>query len=217
MPGEAPEQTLLILVRHGESLGNQERRFGGHGPTPLSPRGREQARRTAERISRRYRPTAVISSDLPRARETAEPIARASGAALELDFDLRERGLGILDGLRFEEAAERHPDLWRQLIARDPHFEPPGGESVASVYERVGRAIEHLLSAHRGGSVVVVSHALAIFHGISRILGLQSPARGSGVFIHVDNASLSVFLRRDDAWRVESINDCAHLVQDEEG
>src|SRR5688572_29885232 len=104
-----PETTRVLLIRHGESRGNAERRFGGHTATLLSDLGRRQAEATARALSAE-RVTAVYSSDLPRAVETAEPLARAAGLEVVRTAALRERGVGLLDGLTFEEAAEAHPE-----------------------------------------------------------------------------------------------------------
>ena len=96
--------TQVILIRHGQSQGNAEGRFGGHTDTPLSARGRKQAEATAKALaSEKF--DAIYSSDLPRAIETATPLARLTGAPLITTDAFRERSVGVMEGLTFEEAA----------------------------------------------------------------------------------------------------------------
>src|SRR5438874_12646121 len=96
--------THVLLIRHGQSEGNAEGRFGGHTATPLSSRGREQARVTARALATE-RFTAIYSSDLPRAIETAEPLAKLTHVKLQSTEAFRERSVGVMEGVTFEEAA----------------------------------------------------------------------------------------------------------------
>ncbi|ACY16008.1 histidine phosphatase family protein [Haliangium ochraceum] len=211
---EAPEATTLALVRHGESMANHEGRIGGHGPTPLTELGRRQAQRTAEAIAAALRPTAIISSDLPRARQTAEPIIAATGLEPSWDVRWRERSLGVLDDLLFTDIENRYPDEWKRMRGRDLALCPEGAETLDQVFGRVGEGLSALLDNHAGGRVVVVSHALAIFHTLAHIFGLGSPSRGLGVFALVGNCSISRFRRVGDMWFVDAINDASHLRDD---
>src|ERR671921_1502977 len=103
------ETTRVLLVRHGESRGNAERRFGGHTPTPLSELGHRQAEAAARALASEN-VTAIYSSDLLRAVQTAEPLARATGLEVEETEAFRERSVGLMEGLTFEEAAAAHPE-----------------------------------------------------------------------------------------------------------
>src|SRR5215471_1982788 len=97
--------TTILVVRHGESEGNAERRFGGHGPTPLSERGRAQARAVGRVLAGEPRPDAIYSSDLARALETATLLGEAmgGGAVIIETAALRERSVGIFTGMTFDE------------------------------------------------------------------------------------------------------------------
>jgi probable phosphoglycerate mutase len=214
MPGLST--TTLLWVRHGEADSNRDGRFGGHSPVPLTPRGVQQAEATAAAIAK-LAPTAIVSSDLVRTRQTAEPIARATGLAPTWDPGLRERSLGILDGLGFAEAEEKHPALWARLRARDPDLVPDGGESNDQVYARVCASIDRVIADHRGGRVVVVSHGIALYHAFAHVCGLGKPGPDHAVFVLLDNCSLSTLEHRtDDAgrsrWRILRLNDVAHLA-----
>src|SRR5205085_8758275 len=96
--------TRVLLIRHGQSRGNAEGRFGGHTPTPLSELGRAQAAATAGALAAEN-VTAIYSSDLLRAVQTAEPLARETGLSIEQTDAFRERSVGLMEGLTFEEAA----------------------------------------------------------------------------------------------------------------
>jgi probable phosphoglycerate mutase len=202
--------TELLVVRHGESEGNAQGKFGGHGPTPLTDRGRRQAERVAALVAR-LEPTALISSDSVRAMSTAEAIGRATGLSALPEPRLRERCLGIFDDLSFTEVAERYPVEWQRLSGRDLAFCPEGGETIDFVFERVGAALRKIVEAHPGGRVAVVSHGIAIFHMFAHVTGLGSPGRGLQVFTLVDNCSLSRFRHRDGRWVIRSLNERAHL------
>ena len=89
--------TRLYLIRHGQSAGNAEGRFGGHGPTPLSELGQKQAEITAEALAREN-VSAIYSSDLYRAVQTAEPLSRLTGVPLLTKSAFRERNVGVLEG-----------------------------------------------------------------------------------------------------------------------
>jgi broad specificity phosphatase PhoE len=208
---DAPEATVLVLVRHGEAASNVEGRVGGHSPAPLTERGHRQARATADALARTLRPTAIVASDLMRTQQTAAPLAELTGLAPVLDARWRERSLGVMDGLLFSEIETRYPEEWQRLRANDPRASPPGGETVDQVFARVSEAVDDTIARHQGGRVVVISHGLAIFHALAHILGLGSPSAGLKVFTLVDNCSLSSFRHRGDRWYIETINDRAHL------
>lgn len=207
---ERSEHTVLYLVRHGEAESNRDSRFGGWSPAPLTEVGQRQALATAAEIRRRQ-PTVLVTSDLERARQTAAPIASELGLAPILEPGLRERTLGVFDGLSFAEAEARYPDLWSRLIARDPAAVPDGGEAPGDVYGRVAGAIDKVLADHAGQRVVVVSHGLALFHVFSYVCGLGVPHHDTPVFMLVDNCSISHLERRGPRWRIRSLNDTAHL------
>ncbi|MFM2475377.1 histidine phosphatase family protein [Burkholderia cenocepacia] len=146
----------LVLVRHGETAWNAERRMQGRPDNPLTAAGREQARATAIALEG-FVPHEVVASPLVRARQTAGVIALHLGVAdVRLDDDLIERDLGEAEGLHVDVAAQR----W-------PHGEYAGGESVASVAERGARAIARL----RGVDAIVVAHGLLLRATLERATG----------------------------------------------
>lgn len=203
-------RTVLYLVRHGEADSNRDGRFGGWSPVPLTELGQRQALAAAAELRRRG-PTVVVTSDLARARETAAPIAHALGVEAALEPGLRERSLGVFDGLSFGEAEARYPETWARLIARDPDAVPEGGETASDVYARVSGAIERVIERHAGERVVVVSHGLALYHAFTHLCGIGVPTPQVPVFVLVDNASISQVEHKARRWRISSLNDTAHL------
>lgn len=215
MTADSDGRTVLFLVRHGEADSNLNGRIGGHSPVPLTERGLRQAEITARALAV-LAPTALISSDLVRAQQTAAPIAAATGLALTLEPGLRERSLGVFDGLAFTEAAARFPGAWSALMARDPEAVPEGGETTDQVYARVSATIDAIIAHHAGGRIAVVSHGLALFHAFSHVCGLGSPSGHQRVFVLVDNCSITHLEHRhhddrSDRWRIVRMNDVAHL------
>jgi broad specificity phosphatase PhoE len=138
--------TTLLLARHGETDWNREGRWQGWADPPLNDTGRAQARLLAEQL--RETPfDAVYSSDLERARETAEILAAPHGVPVVLDRDLREIDVGSWSGLTREEIAERFPDGSR-----------PDGETHEQQAARVRAAVTRIAREHPGGRVLVVGH-----------------------------------------------------------
>jgi probable phosphoglycerate mutase len=150
----------LLLARHGETDWNVAGRWQGHTDVPLNATGRAQAAALAERL-RTLGVAAVASSDLSRARHTAEIVAGALGLGVALvDPDLREQRFGRFEGLTPRECEARYPEEWARYVA-DRHAGPPGGESRAALLARVVRAVEGAAS-QLPGPALLVSHGGAI-------------------------------------------------------
>lgn len=201
----------LIIVRHGQSEGNRDRRFTGHGPSPLTERGREEARCVATRIATGPLDL-LISSDLPRAVQTAEPIAALTNSTIVQDPALREKNFGDLTGLSFAELEAKHPDVWRGLMARDPQYQPPGGESHAQCRHRMGAFLERLYETQPNGRVVLVSHGVAINHLLYSLMRTPMDTSPAMLF-QIDNCSIQRAERQTDGLvRFICINDRSHLA-----
>ncbi|MCZ7567273.1 MAG: histidine phosphatase family protein [Ardenticatenaceae bacterium] len=153
--------TTLYLIRHGETPWNLEGRYQGQLNPPLTTCGRQQARAAAERLA----PVgfdAIYSSDLARARQTAEALAELTGLPVQLDSRLREIHQGEWQGVLIDEIRAR----WPQEIQgweRDPwRYPPPGGECLEDVQTRLFEAVDEIVVRHPQGTVAVFTHKLPI-------------------------------------------------------
>jgi probable phosphoglycerate mutase len=205
-PRRGPATTTLLL-RHGQTSLSVDRRFAGRGDVPLTETGQQQATAAAARLASR-RIDMIVSSPLQRARRTAEAAAEATGAALAVDDDLMETDFGKWEGMTFGEAAERWPKEMAAWLA-DAEVAPPGGESFADAARRVLPALDRILAAHQGSTVLVVSHVTPIKTLICKAV-LAPPA---ALFrIHLDLASLTeIDWFEDGPVLLRSVNDTAHL------
>ena len=206
------ETTRVLLVRHGQSEGNAEGRFGGHTATPLSARGRRQAAATARTLFEE-KVTAIYSSDLSRAVETAMPLARLTGLDVERTEAFRERSVGVMEGLTFEEAAEQHPEQYAALIRRDFHHVLLGGESYRQMLDRASGKLDHAITQHRGGRICVFSHTGTICILTLHLMGALDAPELRPVWIATANCGITRFeLRSDGFVRVLALNDTRHLA-----
>jgi 2,3-bisphosphoglycerate-dependent phosphoglycerate mutase len=204
--------THVVIIRHGQSLGNAEGRFGGHTDTPLSPRGRKQARATAKALaSEKF--SAIYSSDLPRAIETATPLATLARVPLITTEALRERSVGVMEGLTFEEAAEQHPEQYQALLRRDFDHILLQGESYRQTLDRASRQLDEAIEQHRGGRIVLFAHTGTICILILHLMGALDAPELKAVWIATSNCGIARFDLRDDGFvRVLAINDTRHLA-----
>ena len=204
--------TTTLLLRHGQTALSVERRFAGRGDIPLTDLGREQAACAADALAERGGVDAVVTSPLGRARETAEAVARATGAPLAVEEGFAETDFGSWEGLSFGEVMERWPDEMTAWLA-DAKAAPSGGESFAAVGMRVDAALDRLLDAYQGQKVVVVSHVTPIKMLVCRALLAPTAALFR---MHLDVASLT-----EAAWFADgpallrSLNDTSHLRETE--
>jgi broad specificity phosphatase PhoE len=204
--------THVVIIRHGQSQGNAEGRFGGHTDTPLSPRGRKQAQATAKALASEQF-SAIYSSDLPRAIETASPLAKLTGVSLETTEALRERSVGVMEGLTFEEAAEQHPEQYQALLRRDFEHVLSGGESYRQTLDRASRQLDEAIEQHKGGRIAFFAHTGTICILILHLMGALDAPDLKPVWIATANCGIARFDLRDDGFvRVLSINDTRHLT-----
>lgn len=152
------EATRIIAVRHGETAWNVDSRIQGQRDVGLNDTGRWQARRVGEALAAEEI-TAVYSSDLGRAHQTAQSIAAVTGVPVVADEGLRERSFGIFEGKTFDEIHETWPDHAHNWRKRIPEWQPPeGGESLLELRARVTRTLTELAARHPGQQIVVVAH-----------------------------------------------------------
>lgn len=212
------EATRLIAIRHGETEWNALARIQGQLDIGLNARGRWQAAQLAralhdEAASAQQPIDAIHSSDLQRARDTAQPLAAALGLQPITDPALRERGFGIFEGRTFAEIQRQHPEQARRWSRREPEFAPEAGESLLVFRERVLRGVAEIAARHAGQQVVLVAHGgvLDVLYRAATRQPLDAPRSWS-----LDNATLNRLLWSDSGgFALVGWNDARHLAQEE--
>ncbi len=202
--------TEFIVVRHGETAWNAEGRIQGQLDSPLNEEGLAQALLVGDRLAREHF-SHLYSSDLGRALQTVQPIADHSNRPVLTDGRLRERNLGMFQGLTGIECERRFPEHYARFRAREPDHVIPGGESARQVYERVSAAFTALAREHAGARLVVVTHGgvLDALYRFVQGVPLDRP-RDFPIF----NASLNAVRCTDARWSVERWGDISHLTRD---
>jgi broad specificity phosphatase PhoE len=203
--------TEILLLRHGQSEGNQHGRFGGHGPTPLTALGHAQAAATARTLAAEGL-SAIYSSDLIRAVDTARPIAEATGLTIQQTAGLRERSVGVFTGLTFSEAEARYPEAFAALMRRESNVCPPEGETHGQASLRALAVLDKAVARFPQGRTLLVSHALTLYLVLLHVLGIEHATHAHKLFIRTDNCALHRLRRTPEGlWTVMALNDKSHL------
>ncbi|KAF8012429.1 hypothetical protein BT93_I0553 [Corymbia citriodora subsp. variegata] len=202
----------IIVVRHGQTDWNADYRIQGHLDVKLNETGRRQTSVVADRLSKECEISAIYSSDLKRAMETAEVIAATCGVVEVIkDPDLREQNPGKLQGLSEGEATNIYPQIFKAYRSSRWDQEIPGGESKDQVYQRCTSRLQKIGLKHKGERIVVVTHGTVLRSIYRRARPKDGPAP------KVQNASISILhLFNEDDWVIKSWGDHSHLNQTEE-
>ena len=205
----APEgATRVIAVRHGETAWNAELRIQGHTDIALNARGRWQAAQLALALAHEA-VQAVYSSDLSRARETAQAYAARAGLAVHVAPGLRERGFGHFEGRTFAEIETRWPDDAARWRRREPDFAPGDGESLRDFHRRCVQACAALAARHRGQTILVVAHG-GVLDGLYR--AATRTAVDAPRSWQLGNATVNRLLHSDEGFTLIGWNDDQHLA-----
>ena len=208
-----PRTTPLIFCRHGQSEGNRERRFGGHGPTPLTELGRAQARATGHALAGAG-VDLIYCSDLSRALDTATLIGAELGLTPEATPALRERSVGEMTGLSFEEARLRYPEAYAAMMRREADACPPGGETYGQCRSRAVEFVEAAIARQRGARMLIVSHQLTLYQLLTHVFGVDGTQQRGKLILQIDNCALHRIDHVEPAlWHVWSLNERTHLAR----
>jgi probable phosphoglycerate mutase len=202
--------TRILLIRHGQTDWNLDGRWQGQLDVPLNQEGRAQAAALAAYL-RDAGLTALYTSDLSRARETAEVIAEQTGLALQLDARWREMNLGRFQGLTLAEIEERYPEAVKAM--RDDYlgFVFPEGESRWMMQQRVYQAFTELASTYPAGSTIaVVSHGGSIKLLLMKLFPDDPEMRA----IHIHNTSITTLAQNSAGWHLVEAAAVHHLKRD---
>lgn len=199
----------LWLVRHAQSTWNAEHRLQGKADPPLTDLGRRQAARIAHRLTA-VKPEAIYTSPLQRTSLTAQRI----GQQLEIepieDARLKEIGVGVASGKRWEEITQSWPHL-AQISERGDLTLPyiPGAESMEAFGRRVAQSFADIQARHEQGNIVIVSHGGVFRAYLGQLMDVQE---GYTPVLHFSNASLTLVVMHALGWtEVRFVNDISHL------
>ncbi len=160
--------TRIYLVRHGQVLGHEQKRYNGQSEVALTEKGRAQYGVLEMRLRGRDI-KAVYSSDLGRCVEGAQILARPYGLQPLLKPALRELNMGEWEGKTWQELQESYPKQWQDRLDDLVHYRVPGGENLLDMAERVRPAVRDIITSHPGEEVVVVGHG-----GLNRLILLDA-------------------------------------------
>ncbi len=197
----------VVAIRHGETEWNALGREQGQLDSPLTARGLKQAEAIADRL-RRMSFSALYSSDLGRALHTAEIVASATGARIEVDAGLRERHTGIFQGMTKAQMEAQHPTEYAAYVSDPYMYAVPGGESGQQRTERSVRVMNVLADRHADETIVLITHGGFLMGFFEHVLGL---APGNSWRFKRQNGAFNVFDRADGVWSLETWNDTSHL------
>ena len=200
------KETEIILIRHGETEWNSQKRMQGHSNSNLSEVGRGQIQELGE-LMKNVSFDHIYSSDSLRARQTAEAITQYSGHTLQFDQRIREKNLGVFEGLTSTEAKERHPEVYRLFKTAGPNYVIDEGESTQQLLERALEFIEEIRLRHPQERVVMVTHGGVVRVLMKHALGLSIDAptrfiiKNTGIFGLIWNEN----------WLVTQMGGVSHL------
>ena len=204
--------TTILLIRHGETAWNAVRRLQGHIDIPLNAEGERQAGALARALA--AEPVDVIvSSDLMRARQTAQAVAaQRGGATVQVDANLRERCYGVFEGMLYTEAERQYPVDFALWQARDIDAVMPPGERVAEsfrqFYARATSAVAEWAERHPGKIIAMVAHGGVLECAYREAVGMQLDSPRD---FQVKNASINRFTFSDGKLALTSWGEVEHL------
>jgi len=208
-----PQPTRLYLIRHGQSAGNAEGRFGGHSATPLSKLGEKQAQLTGKTLAKEGI-GAIYSSDLHRAVQTADALSKLADIPVVTTSAFRERHVGVLEGLTFDESKASFPKDYYALVNRNIHHIITEGESYRQLLRRTTSELRAILSKHSGQRIAIFSHTGAICFLTLHLMGAIHRTTKQTPWIVTSNCGINRFeFRGPRNVRVLAINDTRHLAE----
>jgi probable phosphoglycerate mutase len=203
------ERTQFIIVRHGQTQWNHRGIRQGHLDSDLTAKGIAQAKALGIRLAREHF-TTLYSSDLGRAVHTARIIAASTGHEILTDARLRERHLGIFQGLDGNQIKTKYPEEHRLHRTVGPDYVIPDGESVRQQVARNVAYLTEIAPKHLGETIVVVTHG-GVLTGLFRhtfSIPFDAPRR-----FEFTNAGLNVFNYQQGNWFLQTWGDTSHLCE----
>jgi probable phosphoglycerate mutase len=199
----------ICFIRHGETDWNVAKRIQGQTDIPLNETGHGQALAMAFNAAH-YNFSAIYSSDLSRAYDTAQMVAARRGLDVKTVPHLRERHYGIFQGITADEGAKSFPEAYAHYRARDLDYDFETGESLNRFAERVGIAIDNLTRHHSGQTIAAISHAGVLDIVYRKATG--RPLHTPRDFV-IPNCALNWFRFDGQGWHLDAWDDHHHLAK----
>jgi 2,3-bisphosphoglycerate-dependent phosphoglycerate mutase len=199
--------TTLVLVRHGETFWNREGRIQGHLDSTLTANGIAQAEAIGHRLSGESFDV-FVTSDLGRARHTAEVVGTHIAQSAQPSSVFRERGFGAAEGKTYAEIDRDFAGLFSRTQETDPDYSVAGGESRRAFHERIVSALNAVAATHAGKRVLIVSHGgvLAVVHRWLNRMPIASAHK-----VDIPNAAYNRICHLDGNWAIQVWGDVSHF------
>ncbi len=200
--------TRVIFVRHGQTSWNQEGKYQGHSDISLNERGIRQGNLVAKRLAKE-KISAIYSSDLLRAQQTAEAIAKYHGLSVMTKPDFREINFGIWEGLTYQEIMADWSEILTAMYSKPGEIGPPQGESFQVVKQRVTHALQECVKKHQEQTIVLVSHGgtmrvllcAALGIGLDKMWSMRQDSSAINIIEYIDNRAVVALV--NDTWHVK--------------
>jgi probable phosphoglycerate mutase len=199
---------MIILVRHGLTEWNRVERFRGRAEIPLNKIGLEQARKTSRLVKGKWKPTAIYSSPLSRAMQTAQRIAKGNRLLVQPLDGLIDIDYGKWQGLSAEEVRKDWPEMISNWYEHPEIVQIPGGETLAQVRHRAVTTLNELCRLHFNEEIVLISHTV-----VNRLILLDILGLGNNRFwdIEQEPCAINVIEKRNEKYILHSVNNTFHL------
>lgn len=197
----------IFLIRHGLTMWNHEFRYQGHTDIELSIEGRAQAQALQKRLAQENI-TAIFSSDLKRAVETAEIINQRHKLALNINPLFKEINFGVWEGLTYNDLKIKYPEQLKVWLDTPHLLKLERGETFEQLRDRAVLGMQEVLSLHHEGNILIVSHGGTI---ASLICGLLHEPLVRMWEYKQKNAALNILQIKDEQVSIEMLNDTSHL------
>lgn len=195
-------------MRHGQTSWNQEGKYQGHSDISLNERGIKQGNLVAKRLAKE-KISAIYSSDLLRAQQTAKAIAEYHGLSVITKPEFREINFGIWEGLTYQEIMVDWSEILTAMYSKPGEIGPPQGESFQVVKQRVTRALQECVKEHQEQTIVLVSHGgtmrvllcAALGIGLDKMWSMRQDSSAINIIEYIDNRAVVSLV--NDTWHVK--------------
>ncbi len=199
----------LFLTRHGQTDWNIAGKYQGQSDVPLNQTGILQAEALAKRLSAE-KIDAIYSSDLSRAKDTAQAIANFHQLHINTDLCWRELNFGDWEGMNYKEMSAHSPELFENWMKDSTNISTPNGESLKQLAHRVKTAFDEIKNKHKDQTVLLVSHSGALQALLATLLGIELNFYWQ---FKISQASLSELKVYEDSVVLNLLNDVNHLQE----